>query len=1063
MKKNKYLAGLLIVFFISCNPLAAYAFSDTRQHWARPQIDHLQNRSLINGYPDGTYGPDRYISRAEFVTLVINVLNKSAEAKQLFKGQSHFADTSDHWARGYIELARELDIVHGDGKGYFNPLTSISREEAVTMLVSSLGVTLKDLPPVEFSDSIAISSWAQKSIDYAVNKGLVHGYPDNSFKPGQYLTRAEVAVLLEQFLALQGQEFHFYGTLEQIDLPLKRATVTINGRKEVFELSANVVGYREGQSQPLGQIDLPTNAYFSLNADGKLAYFYISEKSSGIRLDLRSMALPNQETILPAEGNIVKLTEELDTKKIPSLASNRPEISLATTAEAMRVPQFSAQTGASGRGQLVAIIDSGIDPGHPDLQTTSEGYRKIVDFIDLSDEGKLSLTSVKAQNGYLNIDNKKVDVSNIKNQADEFKYGYFDLNFLPANFSLGDQQLLIVAAARKNHNTFDTIYVDSDFDGQISDQTPIREYSRQGETVVIPGEGKTSFNLLLAEIAPDGSYIKLGFDMLGHGTEVSGIVAARGKIKGIAPDAQLLPIKVMDRSGTTSLKKIENALSLAAQRGAKIAVVSIGQYQVKKSEMESLAKVLANVHKVSGMLVCMAAGNNGPGLGTVVGTASVDNIISVGAYATPEMWNADYGWWVEKPTLWYFSSIGPAADGSAAPLLLAPGNAVSTYPLWTGQPYQLDQGSSIAAPHLAGAAALLLDASNHKLYVNDGSVIGRALLAGAEPLPGFQAVEQGLGTVNLIRAWNELQKISAKETALTGKQYSPGLGSSRGLYSRGWSPGELSLQITNNGNENEQLSVGGLASWVKPKQYTVQVPAHSQRSIDIEYDELQEPGLYSTFLMADKFSTPEWDLAMLQTVVVPYNLAGIGKKGFEESAELLAGQFKRYFFQVPETMTSLDFKLLSGDKGRVQMHVVSPQGKQEVSQYAGVGDAQVTASVNMHYNQPVPGIWEVVVYSSATLSEYNLKESQFTLMAIPDIKGTIPASPADNKYLITAVPPEFKPGEKNYVTLYFWYRENKLPAAGLVTINGRLYEIKNGMVKLEVEPQQGQLNLNVAW
>ena len=1066
MRKNTYLAGLLIVLFINCNLSAAYAFSDTRQHWARPQIDYLQNRQLISGYPDGSYGPEQYITRGELVTIIINALGKGAEAQQLLKGQSYFLDTANHWARGYIELARELNIAHGDGRKYFYPNIPVSREESVTMLVSSLGVELDDLPAAGFADSQAISSWAQKSIDYAVAKVLLHGYPDNSFRPGQNLTRAEVAVLLEQFLALQGQEFHFYGTLQEIDLPLKRAAILINGREEVFELSAHFVAYAEGQRQPLTQLDLPVKGYFSLDPEGKLAYLFLSNQYVQGEFNLHTFSLPDQDKTPLPDSNMVQLTVdgELDEAKTRSSVLEHPEISLQTTGEAMQATSFAEKTGATGRGQLVAVIDSGIDPGHPDLQGTGEGYRKIVDFIDLTSEGLVNLTAAKAPNGYLPIGDKQVDVSDIRNLADVYRYGYLDLSILPAEAGLGNKRLLMVATADKNRDTFDTLYIDTDFDGEVNDQISLEKYTRAGQVAELKGDGNRTFNFLLAELSPEGEYARLGFDLLGHGTEVAGIVAARGKIQGVAPDAQLLPIKVMDRSGTASLKKIESALSLAADRGAKVAVVSMGQYQVKKSEMESLTKALANIEKASGMLICMAAGNNGPGLGTVAETASLDNIISVGAYATPEMWNTDYGWWVEKPTLWYFSSSGPAADGSAAPLLLAPGNAVSTYPLWTGQPYRLDEGSSIAAPHLAGAAALLLDASAHKLYIHDGRSVGRALLAGAEPLPDFQVVEQGLGAVNLLKAWDALQDMEEKGGSLSGRQYSPGLGQGRGFYSRGLMPEALTLNIINNGDENEDLSIGGLAAWVKPGQYLLQVPARGERSVDIKYEELQEPGLYSTFLLADEYDTPEWDVAVLQTVIIPYELGKGGEKEFEVKNELSAGQFKRYFFKVPENMTSLSFKLLSGDKGRVRMHVISPRGKQEISQYAGVGDSQITASVNMPYSQPLPGIWEVVVYSSATLSEYDLKTSQYTLQVLSDLGGKAPDRPADNQYLITAVPPEFKPGEKSFMTLYFWYAGSKLPAEGLVTINDRLYEIKKGMVRLEVEPpQQGRLNLNIAW
>ena len=219
MRKNIYLAGLLIIFFISCNPLAAYAFSDTRQHWAAPQIDHLNNRGLISGYPDKSFRPNTYVNRAEFITLIINALNKNAEAKQLFKGEPHFRDAQNHWARGYMELAYEMNISQGDGHSYFHPLAPVSREEAVTMMVNSLRVSAEDLPPADFIDRSDISAWALKSVDYAVSQGIISGYPDNSFKPGQNLTRAEVAVLLNSFWPYRARNFIFTEPWNRLTCP----------------------------------------------------------------------------------------------------------------------------------------------------------------------------------------------------------------------------------------------------------------------------------------------------------------------------------------------------------------------------------------------------------------------------------------------------------------------------------------------------------------------------------------------------------------------------------------------------------------------------------------------------------------------------------------------------------------------------------------------------------------------------------------------------------------------------------------------------------------------------
>ncbi len=62
---KRIITALLMVIFIGIAPGAAQGFSDTRGHWARPQIDHLQSRELLSGYPDGTFRPDAYVTREE--------------------------------------------------------------------------------------------------------------------------------------------------------------------------------------------------------------------------------------------------------------------------------------------------------------------------------------------------------------------------------------------------------------------------------------------------------------------------------------------------------------------------------------------------------------------------------------------------------------------------------------------------------------------------------------------------------------------------------------------------------------------------------------------------------------------------------------------------------------------------------------------------------------------------------------------------------------------------------------------------------------------------------------
>jgi hypothetical protein len=214
-------------------PDAAMAFIDTRQHWRGPEIDHLQSRDIITGYPDGTYKPESDISRQEFITLVIKALHREEDARVLQKGTSFFQDAGGSWAKGYIELAQELRIAHGDGYGNFLPLRPVSREEAVSVLVNCLGGAVPEGNVLEFRDSAHISEWARPAVAYAAQAGLVNGFPDGSFRPRQNLSRAEVAVIIEKFLALQGEKYSFYGNITSIDLPLRRAAIIIDGGRKV--------------------------------------------------------------------------------------------------------------------------------------------------------------------------------------------------------------------------------------------------------------------------------------------------------------------------------------------------------------------------------------------------------------------------------------------------------------------------------------------------------------------------------------------------------------------------------------------------------------------------------------------------------------------------------------------------------------------------------------------------------------------------------------------------------------------------------------------------------------
>ena len=95
--------------------LPASGLTDISGHWAEEAIKYLVNAGIITGYTDNTFRPDRNISRAEFVTLLVRALGLSGDTQKLFD------DTREHWARENIAIAYANGIVEGHSRTPFRP------------------------------------------------------------------------------------------------------------------------------------------------------------------------------------------------------------------------------------------------------------------------------------------------------------------------------------------------------------------------------------------------------------------------------------------------------------------------------------------------------------------------------------------------------------------------------------------------------------------------------------------------------------------------------------------------------------------------------------------------------------------------------------------------------------------------------------------------------------------------------------------------------------------------------------------------------------------------------
>ncbi len=235
----------------------------------------------------------------------------------------------------------------------------------------------------------------------------------------------------------------------------------------------------------------------------------------------------------------------------------------------------------------------------------------------------------------------------------------------------------------------------------------------------------------------------------GHGTHVASTIvgsgaASEGKRKGVAPGSELLVGKVLDNTGRGQDSWIIAGMEWAARSGAKIVSMSLGGTASGPSDV--LSETVDELSASTGTLFVIAAGNSGPSEQTVGTPGIADSALTVGA--------------VDKSDkLASFSSRGPRlGDSAVKPEITAPGAAITaaraagtTMGTPVDEYYTTSNGTSMATPHVAGAAALVAQA--HPGWT--GQQIKQALASTAKKNTVNSVYEQGDGRVDAVRAVNQ--------------------------------------------------------------------------------------------------------------------------------------------------------------------------------------------------------------------------------------------------------------------------------------------------------------------
>jgi subtilisin family serine protease len=233
-------------------------------------------------------------------------------------------------------------------------------------------------------------------------------------------------------------------------------------------------------------------------------------------------------------------------------------------------------------------------------------------------------------------------------------------------------------------------------------------------------------------------------DMFGHGTHVASIItgsgaADGGKYKGVAPDAKLLNGKVLNDGGSGAESWIIAGMEWAAKGGADVINMSLGS-SFPSDGKDPMSQAVNRLTEETGALFVISAGNSGGAPGS---PGAADAALTVGAVDREDKL-ADFS---SRGPRWGDEAVKPEITAPGVDIVAARGNK-SEIGDPVGDSYMKLSGTSMAAPHVAGAAAIM--ASQHPDWT--ATQLKSSLVGSAKPTEGVEVDAQGAGRVDVAAA-----------------------------------------------------------------------------------------------------------------------------------------------------------------------------------------------------------------------------------------------------------------------------------------------------------------------
>ena len=517
-------------------------------------------------------------------------------------------------------------------------------------------------------------------------------------------------------------------------------------------------------------------------------------------------------------------------------------------------------------------------------------------------------------------------------------------------------------------------------------------------------------------IFPEEHRINLYFADGGHGTHVAGIaggcnIDGQQGFDGVAPGAQMVAVKFSDNTCggvtiTNSMKRsYEYVVKLAEETGKPVIVnmsFGIGSEIEGRSIMDQWLDSLLDAHPE--VTVCIAAGNEGPGISNIGLPGTARSVITSAAALPYDTGRDLYGLKMTKTIIWDFSSRGAEL---AKPDISSPGTAISTVPDYVT--HDRYNGTSMASPYTTGCCAVLTSAmlQSFPSVKPLAFTTKRALQLGAVHIENMTALDEGAGLVNVPKSFEYLsswQKEHFEPTQFAIKVPIPnsvGYGTAA-YYRNGYYPkngDRTTFQITPVGEKKDNSRASKLgfhayelvsaSPWIEPIQTSIYHRGDGALEASVTYNEqqLKAPGIYVGKVLGYKKGepkkTPEFEL--WNTVVVPNELTQSQNYTTEiKNITVKSGYLSRQFFRIPPSTKAVEITL-SGDEGasNTDAIIIDNDGKtfDAVRLRPKEGPEEKTRWISgedIH-----EGIWEVVVKRGLGSDDEKTATVSLKVRAIP--------------------------------------------------------------------------------